>query len=229
MIKKDKDQLSIFSNHSLESSPSWSPTSSKIAYMHPPGDISVRDYPEGDSVQLTKDARGQYGSITWSRDGTMIAYIQGGKIKIMNADGSDPQELKPCKVIKSITTITDWSPDGSKLLVIAGETPKAYTIDLCTNDVKLLPQEKRGLYEDAVWSADGLKNLYVIFRSERHELWIINPDGTQAAILTNDINPYARFIDYISWSKDESMVLFLGSDQFYNQNRDIYMMRMELR
>jgi Tol biopolymer transport system component len=229
-VRKNREQLNIFSNHLWEIGPRWSPTENKIAYIHSPNwDISVRDYPGTDSVQLTEDGGCNPGSLIWSRDGAKLAYIQNNVIKIMDADGDNKRELKPQESIEPIVTISDWSPDGGKLMVIAGKEPKAYILALSTNHVHLLPKEKEGLCWHAVWSTDGAKQLYVTFHSDRYELWIINADGNQAAILTKDIDPKANFIGFINWSQDESAVLFMGSEQFYARNRDIIMMRMELR
>lgn len=229
-------QLPLVSGHKWEGryATKWSPTENKIAYIHGPHwDISVRDYPGTDSAQpLTEDGPedGICTSLVWSRDGTKIAYVQEGMIKIMNADGGNKRELSPDKPIEPISKISDWSPDGSKLMVISGEEPRAYTIDVQTNHAQLLPIGEEALCWNAVWSTDGSKILYVTFNFDRYELWIMNEDGMQrAAALTKDITHYANFIGSIVWSKDEFAVLFVGSDKFFGSDRDIYMMRMELR
>ncbi len=58
-----------------------------------------------------------------------------------------------------------------------------------------------------------------------------NADGTKGvALLTKDIDPNAKFINAIVWSKDTSAVLFEGSDQFFGaDDRKIIIMRMEVK
>lgn len=225
------EKLPLLLDHTWENGPRWSPTEDKIAYIYN-WDIFIRDYPgtDADPVQLTEEGECKPGSIVWSDDGTKIAYIQSGTAKIMDADGGNKKELESGELIETVSVISDWSPDGNKLLVISAKEPKAYTIDIRTDHVQLLPTGEEELCFYAVWSTDGSRVLYITFNHGRYELWIMNTDGSQkAAILTEDISPYANFIGSMSWSKDESAVLFVGSDLFYGPKRYICVMRMQLR
>ncbi len=219
-------------NHKWETSPRWSPVESRIAYIHNNYDISVRDYPGNESKQLTQGGICKEGAIVWSPDGTRIACIQEGKIRILDSysghseDELDPGDLKP---IEEFSHISDWSPDGRKLMVISGEQ-QAYIVDIKQKSEEPLLTGGEDLCWEAVWSTDVSKPgiLYVTFHNNRYELWIMNADGKQkAAILTDDISHYANFMRCISWSADESKVLFVGSDRFHGSSRNICLMEMD--
>lgn len=228
-----KDKLPLMPGHGEEKSARWSPVKGKdslIAYIHTPGnEISIRSYPGNEDLgQLTEDGLCQEGSLVWSRDGRKLAYIQRLDLKIMDADGSNKQEIKTRGQLKRVLKVCDWSPDGSKLMVIYAEELRAYTIDICTNSVEPVPTGEKAPCLYAVWSDDGSKILYVIF-TYRYELWIMNSDGSnKAAILTGDIDPAARLIDSINWSRDGDSVLFIGFDQPLVANKNyICIMKMK--
>lgn len=223
------EELPPVSRHEWEVGPRWSPKDYRIAYLHHNPDdplknysISIRDYPGPRSVPLA-DGPYKEGSLVWSPDGDSIACVQKGSIAIIDTTHRSKKILE-CDA--PISTICDWY--GSKLLVISSD--KAYTVDVQTNRMELLPTGEKVQCGNAVWSIDGSKILYVIFDNSRCELWIMNADGKQrAAILTEDIDPHAKFIDSISWSDDGSDVLFVGSSDFYGYMQYICMARIKPR
>jgi hypothetical protein len=169
----------------------WSPKENKIAYIHGRDwDISVRDYPGVVSQQLTPEGNedGYCSSLVWSRDGKKIAYVQVGKLKIMDADGQNKIDITLNKPIEPILKISEWCEQ--KLMVISGEENRAYTIEIdmesAQGSVERLPVTKNGLSYDAVWSKDCSQTLYITENFGRRELWLINPDKSQAAILMTD-------------------------------------------
>jgi len=193
--------------HRWESSPRWSPTANKIAYMHDPDyNISVRDYPGNSCVPksepLTKDEVCLEGSLAWSPDGEKIAYVQTidntRKIKIMDKDGKNNHELNISNTITDPYTITDWlqveSKDGGKdegkLLFICEGKKQAFIIDIGTGSLQSLPigvengeLKTSSLCYSAAWSADGSKIIYITKNYERYELWMMNADGTQKVVI----------------------------------------------
>ncbi len=231
LAERSIEKLALVSDHIWETSPRWSPTESKIAYIHSPSwDMSVRDYPGSNTVQLTEDGGCKEGALIWSPDGKEIAYIQRGEVKVMNADGSNKRKPMLDKPIEPVSAISDWFPNGSELLVISGEEPRAYTVNVYSGYVNPLPTGERVSCWDAVWSNDGSKILYVTFNYGRYELWMMDEDGEQkVVILTKDLVEYAAFIDSVSWSRDESAILFVGSKTFYGSIRDVYLMQIEQR
>ena len=203
---KDDEELRYLENHDWEGwyGVKWSPAQDKadqIAYIHGPGfDISVREYPDKHLKQLTRD--GNCVSLAWSPDGEKIAYVrqenQIGKLKIVDIVSEKIDDLNPVlrpgesvdrQPIDSIEQVCDWSPDGGQLMVKS--IARVYKVDVDrdlngNNRAQLLPVEKEGLAFNAVWSRHDSSILYVSFNFGRYEIWMIKPNGNQAAILTRD-------------------------------------------
>lgn len=175
----------------------WSPKESKLAYIHGPlRDISVRHCTETDSsdiAQLTEG--GSCTSLVWSPDGKWIAYVQEAVLKIVEV--SDPKnriELGGNELNKRIefSKVCDWSSDDGRQQIMAlsaGEFQvQVIDIDCCppvfvANGIQPLPVPKSRVSTYAVWSGDSSKVLYITRNYGREELWIMEPDGGQAAAI----------------------------------------------
>jgi len=68
-----------------------------------------------DNKQITKTS-GSESNARWYRDGSQIAYLSGGQLWIMDADGSNPKKISD--VPAGISAFA-FSPDQTKLLYIS--------------------------------------------------------------------------------------------------------------
>jgi TolB protein len=125
--------------------PDWSPDSQKIAFTSKRGgneDVWVLDVTEclqgaGDSapVNLTQ-AEGRDRYPMWSPDGARLTFNTDRdgdlEIYIMNADGSNPQNITQAP--ESIEGLADWSPDGKALVLYSDRTgdKEVFIVDLLT-------------------------------------------------------------------------------------------------
>jgi WD40 repeat protein len=172
----------------------WSPVEDRLAYIQEGFDgvgISVRPYPDTDppSADPITMSDGYYTSLVWSPDGKEIAYVDDIDCMLQIIEVADPGNKRVLdKLTKPITfaLVTDWSPDGRHLMAISTGKPRAYKVDIATRDVDLLeiPGSRVCMY--AVWSKDGSRILYVTRNFGRSELWMMDSDGNQAAVLTKD-------------------------------------------
>ena len=85
----------------------------------------------------------------WSRDGKYLSYVSGdktpGKITIVNIENENERQLSP--KLSKIQRLTDWSPDGRSLLLMAFDEKNhegAYSVDVRTGDVRALAQAEGG-------------------------------------------------------------------------------------
>jgi hypothetical protein len=95
--------------------PSPSPDGATLAYVELGGSGVVHLYDLVTQMPLPFQVAGH--APRWSPDGQRIAFNQGGRIMVMNADGSNIRGVTP--VGSSYGLTIDWSPDGIWLVVAA--------------------------------------------------------------------------------------------------------------
>jgi dipeptidyl aminopeptidase/acylaminoacyl peptidase len=127
---------------------------------------------DGRSTLLT-DGKSRHESAVWSRQGDRIAYTsntRNGKdfdVYVMNPD--DPATARRVIDLEGSWRITDWSPDGSKLLLlryVSIEESHPFVLDLARRELtRLFPQPKKLVsYGTLQWGEGG-------------RVWFLSDDG----------------------------------------------------
>ena len=167
--------------------PRWSPDGSKIIYG-----IGVLHTinPDGTDEKWF-EAAGEGTLPEWSPDGSKIAFCSdragtGLDIYTINLDGTGLTR------ITNTPDYVEWcprySPDGTKLVCYSGNTTPQKQIAVMnadgTNRVLIGPDIARR----PNWTPDGTRILFaspIESGSTRHNLFTINPDGTNLVNFTN--------------------------------------------
>lgn len=175
----------------IDTSPSWSPDRSRIAFTsvrNGNSDIYTMNADGTGETRLTTDA-GIDGSPAWSPDGTHIVFsslrARNADIYSMNADGSDVVRLTSDPAVDADPT---WSPDGSRIAFVSARTGNGdiYSMLADGTDVQRTTNSA-AIDAEPAWSPDGFRVAYTSTVSRNVDIYTIGVDGS--GILRVTTNP----------------------------------------
>jgi Tol biopolymer transport system component len=176
----------------------WSPDGTRMAVARPVGDhphgIFIIDATTGAILsQVTANPYGWFdGEPRWSPDGQWIAFdrVKKGVRRtdlvaafIVRSDGTGLRQLTSWG---RQAQYPDWSPDGSKIVIMSRSEPSApasiYTINPDGSGLTLVIKNT-GIagFDHPRWSPDGTKIIFrgsPDFRNIQQGLWIVDADGS---------------------------------------------------
>jgi Tol biopolymer transport system component len=207
MNRDGSNQQRLTTSVGFDLHPDWSPDGSKIAFfserdgnyeiyvMEANGSNQTRltfntwqdqlpdwlpnSSPDSLKILFTSDQTGTYGIYKMNADGTDIQVVYDGP----------EQEL-----------MGRWSPDGSKIVFVKmidwNSQRDVWRMD-CDGSNEIQLTTNPAIDEDANWSPDGMK---IVFQSDRnglYQLFTMNPDGSEQAVIPNSQYDY-----WPSWGID---------------------------
>ena len=208
-----REILPLFSDHTYEWSPQWSPVDNRIAYIDGPDwNLFVRDYNGMADIQLTDDKNYRYP--VWSPGGSEIACLgQPGisqrTIWIIAADGSGKDSIY---VDPLLLWICDWSSESNEIAFVTAKSERHTLFFINVQTKEVMPFQVTGLIIFAKWTPDERKMIYTIFKNNRFEVWIANTDGSdQTAVYIEQTSPEIKQILFMDWTQDAETLVFEGS------------------
>lgn len=192
--------------------PVWSPDGEQIAFLVSgtdhgqrfsslrPGVYVMR--PDGTEVQRLTDHA--YGYLSWSPDGTRIAFVSlregNQEVYVVSVEGSGEVNLTNDW---AADTEPAWSPDGSRILFVSyrGDATDIYCVNTDGSGPMRLTQD-RTIKWQPVWSPDGSA---IGFIGTNRALYVMDADGGDRRLV---IDPPDCLVTGFSWSPDGEWLAF---------------------
>ena len=209
-------------------SPRWSPDGRKIAFIdhHLEGledvfELKVMNASPGAVATVVATHRGLQGigTISWSPDGTRIAYDFTiswpnlvAEIYTVSSTGGAPSLLVSSTINGGYPA---WSPDGSKIAFSSNRGAKGIWTIPANGGEPVLLAEGPAAYEFPAWSRDGTRIAFVCER----DIWVMSSTGENPTRLT-----YAPEGEWRpTWSPDGRSLCVSRSNAFI---MDLWILRM---
>jgi Tol biopolymer transport system component len=213
-------QVRLTNNPGSDSFPAFSPDGRKIAFIsqNPSPtfavNIKLMNADGTNQIELTPITYSSsqfpwfdFKSLSWSPDGSKIAFDDGGEIFTINVNGSNRTNLTshPANDFEPA-----FSPDGSRILFISTRAPNwiMHTMNADGSDVRALPSD--GYFQDFSpdWSPTGDK---IVFLRDHDDfgkgLFTANADGTNRQVF-DECNQVGSCPDKPKWSPDGTKIVF---------------------
>jgi TolB protein len=220
----ERGQAHRLVNDRVSRQPVWSPDGKRIAHIKvhvSSAELWVMDADGANSRMLTSNFSTVLQKNNWAfrpawwPDGSRLLYLSDETTKDLMVWQVDPQT----KQRRPFLTVPDGeggldmpgiSPDARRLMAISFRTPGAkaqvFSYTLPNGPWRQLTEHPEGAYDPA-WSPDGSRVAYVVRNKGKHDLWVMNADGTGAHPLTNSGSSRAP-----CWAPDGQHLAFISGE-----------------
>ena len=188
--------------------PAWSSDTRRIAYFSDVPQEGIYTMNVDGSDKQFVAAADDVGHITWSPDGTRLAFhgrvADALSIFVVPSTGGTPQRLSTSPTGWS----PSWSPDGASITYASGPGygSEIYVIDATGKNRRNITLSWGELIGevDPVWSPDGSQIAFarVNEKGESMGVWIMNADGSNPRQITTGITDRVP-----AWSRDGTQLV----------------------
>jgi hypothetical protein len=176
------------------SDPAYSSDGTKLAYLQGGGSIRVLDTATGHIAEVTSCSCGTSSQLTWSPDGSRMAYTNdylpiGSEIDVIDSDGTHRTQLTHFAT-RYFPWEPTWSPDGTQIAFVMRDSGSVYVINADGSGLKVILAGERvqnsnsagGSADTPEWSPDGSRIAYIWdpISPFEYQLRVMQPDGSHS-------------------------------------------------
>jgi Tol biopolymer transport system component len=221
MSSDGSDQVRLTNNAGMDAFPAWSPDGRKLAFVSQGAAgsacaIKLIDADGTNETQLTvlTYVPGPYPwhekwALSWSPDGTKIAFQDEGQIFAIDRDGSNRVNLTNNP---SVNIEPSWSPDGSRIMFTSSRVlwRVVHTMKADGTDVQALPSAGENWDMSPEWSPAGNRIAFVVHSEDfLPVLYTANADGSDRAVFdTCGGGMCSEHRNRPKWSPDATVIVF---------------------
>ncbi|MBX3294047.1 MAG: carboxypeptidase regulatory-like domain-containing protein [Acidobacteria bacterium] len=168
-------------------------------------DGSGRITANASGVNPTESVASTMEGVSWSADGTKIAYIADKRLRVVNATGAGVTTIYTANAKETLSS-TSWAPDGLSIVVTSEQSGTIRTKRVSVADgttVNFLPVGAKM----AAFSPNGQKVAFI----QGTTLRVANADGTGATSLLPAVQ-----VTTLTWSPDSQKIGFTESGGIWN-------------
>ena len=194
--------------------PSWSPHKDALAYVAVgptrASDIRLVEIPDLNSTTVVSESNFNFSDITWSPDGSSIAF---GAFDVINSqpaglwrvqiDGTQLLQLTHDRLDSN----PDWSPDGASIVIESQPLPNTDLWLMSEDGTNLTRLTANNPHADGSpkWSHDGQKIAFVSNHGIGPDIWLLDMRTMEFKNLTEDLGGYCL---NPSWSPNGQQIAF---------------------
>ena len=200
-----------YETHGVE----WSPDGTQLVYFETSYEdpslngIYVLDIASGGTTSLAHCANTDgcvQDGLSWSPDGSRIAYPDRREIVLVDPDGSDRTTI-PARSSEGRVGVPSWSPDGSRIAYTEGD--EIVVIDAAGSNPTTLPLGSFNVTSELAWSPDGTQIAFSGSEGDVDRVYVMNLSGSGLTMLAEGSmyeGPRSP-----SWSPDGTQILYFAT------------------
>jgi len=217
LMKPDgTDRRSLVDTEGPDSWPTWSPDGRSVAFVG--GTAAQPDLftisADGTGLRQLTDTEAAEQALVWSPDSQEIAYnveeSESGPfaVRVVASNGSGDEAILSSGPGMDFVAVTDWSPDGTTLLVMVDEVSAGIGLWAANSDgtnLRLLRESTGDFGSGAKFSPDGTE---IVFQADQDGgcIYRSDPRATELVRLTEGCVSGVA----LTWSPDGQWIMWAG-------------------